>query len=179
MAEPSQPTKAPADDEETEPFLCAVAAESVNDAIQLIDGMQCDADPLLRRAFEILVTYASTEPGIEPGSTSRQPRQKSSLSATAIDLIVQQTLCDADTAQRKASGSARGKRRRTPAHVGTFDPKRQRAIMLMMEALSLLDQLDDLEAVTHLQLAIDRTIEGSSSDLHVADAGNESQSRPN
>lgn len=144
------------DEEETGPFLCAVAAASVNDAILLLDGMQCEADPLLRRALGILVALAAA--GTDDGQVLTP-----ALSASAIDLLVQQRLHETEM-QQANDASSRLNKRQAHAPAAKFDPKLQRAIMLMIEAVSLLDQIDDPVPVTHLQLAIDRAI-GAGSDL--------------
>lgn len=167
------------DDEENSLFLSAVAAESVNDALLLLDGLQCEAEPHLRRAFAILVDYAASE-GLPAGQRnapeSSGAAPKPTLSSTAIDLLVEQRLTEAEARQAGMAPSRRKGRRR--AHVGTFDPIRQRAIMLMIESLSLLDKLGDLDAVTHLQLAIDRAMEGGCQGTGSAGGGTKAQ-RPN
>ncbi|WP_275499921.1 hypothetical protein [Sphingomonas pollutisoli] len=156
------------EDDETPGFLCSVAAESVNDAILLLDGLRCEAEPHLRRAFEILTDYLAQQNGPlgESGIGEGKSAPKPTLSSSAIDLLVQQRLCEEEAQQAKL-GNQRG-RRRMRSHVGTFHPHRQRSIMLMIEALSLLDQLEDLDAVTHLQLAIDRAMDAGSEEAERA-----------
>ncbi|MBO9579625.1 MAG: hypothetical protein J7498_01890 [Sphingobium sp.] len=153
-------------DEETPGFLCAVAAESVNDAILLLDGLVSEAEPHLRRAREILNDCVAEQNGPfyasgQSGETHATP--KPTLSASAIDLLVEQRLRE-DEAQQVDLDILGALRRRTRAQVGDFHRHRQRAIMLMIEALSLLDQLGDTDAIVHLQLAIDRAMEGGSSE---------------
>lgn len=175
MDDPPKPVVLSHDDEENPAFLSAVAAESVNDAILLLDGMQCEAEQHLRRAFAILVDYATSEgpPAGETNALKSSGSAKPTLSSTAIDLLVEQRLTEAEAQQAGMASSRRKGRRR--AHVGTFDPIRQRAIMLMIESLSLLDKLGDLDAVTHLQLAIDRAMEGSCQEAESAGGGAKAQ----
>lgn len=168
-------------DEETPGFLCSVAAESVNDAILLLDGLQCEAEPYLRRAFEILADYLTQQNGPVGDNETGKGKvvAKPTLSSSAIDLLVQQRLCDEEAQQAKL-GKARQARKRIRSHVGTFAPERQRAIMLMIEALSLLDQLEDHVAVMHLQLAIDRAMDAGTEEVQDSRKGTpEHRGKPN
>lgn len=177
MDAPYNPDQADRADEENLIFLSAVAAESVNDAIVLLDGLHCEAETHLRRAFAILVDYAIAGMPRSGETNVLASPLKPTLSPTAIDLIVEKRLQEVQAQQ--IDGTARRKRKHATSHVGTFGPTRQRTIMLMMEALSLLDQIEDTDAVPHLQLAIDRAMDGANRDIGVASIDRQDQRPPN
>jgi hypothetical protein len=166
------------DDEESPAFLCAVAADSVTDALLLIADLQCLAEPSLRQALEILIQAASVETsdvGANQSLRSDDPDRTPKLSSTAIDHLVEERLRRAAKDCDDERTALRYRRRR---HAGSFHPDRQRAIMLMIESLSLLDKLDDLDAVTSLQHAIDLAMEDEGSPATGHGSGPK-QPRPN
>jgi hypothetical protein len=128
----------------------------------LIAGLQSEAELPLQHALEILLRDATIlKSELDPTQLLKADAgaRKSKLSSAAIDLLIEERLRQAE---ESCAGEHKAVRRRGRRHVGELHPDRQRAIMLMIESLSLLDKLDDLEAVTYLQLAIDLAMQGCS-----------------
>jgi len=161
-APPVQGTLA-SDDEESPAFLCGVAAEAVHDAIQLINGLDSEAELPLRSALEVLVRDATVVPdGPSRTGTLRanEPPRNVALSAATIDHIVEERLRQADEADgREQMALTRGLR----SLMGSADPERSRAVMLMLEALAILFQKGgNSHSAAHLQMALDGIVTSQS-----------------
>ncbi|MBV2150021.1 hypothetical protein KRZ98_17395 [Sphingobium sp. AS12] len=140
------------DNEESDEFLCAIAAESVNDAILLLGELRSGlsaARPHLQAALALL----TSEGHITPDSDGKS---RSTLSSMAIDLMVEKRFLEIEA---RIQGLDSKHRPVAPkAQCAASAKARQRALMYMIEALSILDSINDDDAIAHLQLAIDRTI---------------------
>lgn len=148
------------DDEESDEFLCAVAAESVNDAILLLGELKSgtsSAMPLLEQAFALLSEEAhivSDNPGNAEAPETSEVAPRTELSPTAIDLIVDRRLREREA---QAKGLDKKKHLRPKDQSAASAQARQQAVLFMVQALGLLDSDDD--ATVHLQLAIDRALD--------------------
>ncbi|CAM8663254.1 MULTISPECIES: hypothetical protein [Sphingomonadales] len=150
------------DNEENDEFLCAIAAESINDAIVLLRELNSGpsiAMPHLENALTLLATDGHSvadcaESTGAPGIKSAVPG--AGLSPMAIDLIVERRLRELDADMKQFAQKKQILQPHMQSEVVT--QTRQQAIALMIEALSLLDSVRDDEATGHLQLALDRAI---------------------
>lgn len=150
------------DNEENDEFLCAVAAESVNDAILLLREVRAGtsiAMPHLERALTLLVNDGHI--CVDRAEATGAPGTKDTivgagLSPMAIDLIVERRLRELDTDIKNLDRKKQRLQRDPQSEMSA--QTRQQAIALMIEALGLLGSVHDDEATAHLQLAIDRTL---------------------
>lgn len=150
------------DNEESDEFLCAIAVESINDAVLLLNELRSGSSkamPHLERALALLSNQAhiverSRGENAEGGGNVAGGRL--SLSPMAIDLIVDRRLreieAQAQEFEKKACQLCPEERTASSGRI------RQQAIMFMVQALGLLDSVHDDAATSHLQLAIDRTL---------------------
>ncbi len=136
-------------DEESDLFLCAVAAESVSDALLVLTAsdVKSNAELHLREALSCLIEEAGIDPerfGIEPPDGTPQR-----VSPRGMDIIMEMLQSKAANPSLPSGIWER------PLDVRRLDPTRRRAVMLMIEAIPLLDQVDDTDSIGHLQIAID------------------------
>ncbi|RIA46308.1 hypothetical protein DFR49_0846 [Hephaestia caeni] len=157
------------ENEESDEFLSGVAAESVNDAILILGELRSGASaamPHLKLALELLVSHSHIQPAdgeTSPASDQQGAAAKLTLSPMAIDLIVEKRL-----QEMESGGGGLGRKRRRAAPKEQCDAvakAKQQALMYMIEALGILDSINDEDAIPHLQLAIDRISGNPSSAL--------------
>gem|GEM_PF-6662433 len=123
----------------------------------LLTGMQSAAVPHLQRALAILLDGAAF--GTAPDSSEDVPDGPPRLSARMIDLLVEQRLHDIS-----AQESVRHKPDRA-ASEASCNAARQRAVVHMLEAMALLDEIDETTAVPAIQQALDRVLGPGSREL--------------
>lgn len=150
------------DNEESDEFLCAVAADSVNDAILLLRELRSGPSSAMCHLEQALALLADEGHPILDGEEAQAMAEDgrtapgSGLSPMAIDLIVERRLRELDANMHTLNQKER--RFRPNLESEASGRIRQQAIMLMVEALGLLDSIHDDDATAHLQLAIDRTL---------------------
>ncbi|WP_213979263.1 hypothetical protein [Sphingomonas sp. dw_22] len=146
------------DNEESDEFLCGVAAECVNDALLVLEHFDTDAKAYLQRALSVLVERGTVESASLKSSQSLKPKisskLKAKLSPAAKEIVENYIAC---ASSRNFATSPRGLIGAKHALRQTgISPGRQRAILLLMEALSVLDEERDREMFSHIQIAMDR-----------------------
>lgn len=144
------------DDEESEAFLCSVAAECLNDALLVLEFVEIDIKSSLRQLLSALVEHAIVEPDDLKATQSLKPRMAEGsgrkLSPAAREIVENYIACAMTNDPVSPRTFVAAKR---AFRVVDASQARQRVILHMMEALSLLHE-EDLEIATPLQVAIDR-----------------------
>ncbi|MGI9376342.1 MAG: hypothetical protein ACR2PC_09625 [Tsuneonella suprasediminis] len=139
------------DNEESDEFLCAVAAESVKDAILLLEQLQAGpsvAIPSLRSALAVLEDEEQVSPATDGESSTADAR----LSSMGVDLMIEQQLRDI-VARRQALGT-HGHRNLACGRSSTVVKARQQAIGHMADAMAILENVNDEDAIACLEFSL-------------------------
>ncbi len=144
------------DNEESEEFLCAVAAECLNDALLVLEhveiGIKIDLQQLLSMLLERATVHCSDLKETQSFKPQLGKAIKHKLSPAAREIVESYIEC-ATAKYPDALGTVVAAKQalQNPGVSRT----RQRVVLHLMEALSLLRE-EDLEIATPLQVAIDR-----------------------